>query len=101
MHYDKLWYNYHSIGTYKLLFNVYVKAYDMVEEEKDGVTRRKLVEGGEITLSNHKKSGHGVHGRVRLHFILIFKPENKWPDTVIVRDKNDNLHYIVRRYATL
>ena len=44
---------------------IFVKAYDLVEEERDGKRYQKLVDGGQIELSNFKTSGHGVHGRVR------------------------------------
>ena len=64
MKYSKLWYNVYEISQYSLMFKIFVKAYDLVEEEKDGRIDRKLVNGGKITLSNYKKSGHGIHGRV-------------------------------------
>lgn len=35
-----------------------------MEEERDGKRYQKLVDGGQIELSNFKTSGHGVHGRV-------------------------------------
>ena len=43
---------------------IFVKAYDLVEEERDGKRYQKLIDGGQIELSNFKTSGHGVHGRV-------------------------------------
>ena len=57
-----------EILTYSRLhaffLKVFVKAYDLVEEERDGKRYQKLVDGGQIELSNFKTSGHGVHGRV-------------------------------------
>lgn len=98
MNYDNLWYNVHKIGRYKIWFKVifshknmvcfcsiqilnylyihskiFVKAYDLVQDERDGKTYQKLVDGGQIELSNFKTSGHGVHGRVRVYNCLIWK----------------------------
>ena len=52
---------------------IFVKAYDLVEDERDGKTYQKLVDGGQIELSNFKTSGHGVHGRVRVYNCLIWE----------------------------
>lgn len=41
-----------------------MKAYDLVEEERDGKRYQRLVDGGQVELSNFKTSAHGVHGRV-------------------------------------
>ena len=64
MHYDKLWYEVHEVGKWKLYFKVFIKAYEIEEEEFNGEIIRRMVEGGTITLSNIKTSGHGKHGRV-------------------------------------
>jgi hypothetical protein len=56
-----------------------VKAYDLVEEERDGKRYQKLVDGGQIELSNFKTSGHGVHGRVSVCRFL--SQDSRWWST--------------------
>ena len=43
----------------------------MVEEERDGKRYQKMVDGGQIELSNFKTSGHGVHGRVGISLLCV------------------------------
>ncbi|XP_028409635.1 hapless 2-like [Dendronephthya gigantea] len=77
MNYDNLWYNVHKIGGYRIWFKIFVKAYDLVEEERDGKRYQKLVDGGQIELSNFKTSGHGVHGRLLASMIGMFESDTQ------------------------
>ena len=54
-----------------------MKAYDLVEEERDGKRYQKLVDGGQIELSNFKTSGHGVHGRLLASLVGMFETDTQ------------------------